>query len=97
MPEFLFQSVCVNGRKNGKQAAFMEATVGNKDMPAGVKSWWKIQDRLYGDERTDIAVESHTSFDFRERHSLTENCNRVTHAIIWLQTGHQGSTLSTEA
>jgi hypothetical protein len=75
----------------------MEATAGNKDMLAGVKSLWKIHDRLYGDERTGAAVESRTSFDFTERHSLTENCNRVTHGIIWSQTGHQGSTLSTKA
>ena len=61
MPEFLFQSFGVNGRRDGKQAAFMETTFGNKDMPVGMKSLWKLRDRLYGYERTGAAFESRTS------------------------------------
>jgi len=30
----------------------METAVGNKDMQVGMKSHWKITERLYGDNRT---------------------------------------------
>jgi peptidoglycan hydrolase-like amidase len=62
-----------------------------------MKSLWKLREHLYGDERTIAAFESRTPFDFTERHSLTEICKRVTHGIIWSQTGHQGRTLPTNA
>ncbi len=50
--KYLLQSFGVNGRRDGKHAVCMETAVGNKDMQVGVKSHWKIPERLYGDNRT---------------------------------------------
>jgi len=50
--EYLLQSFGVNGRRDGKHAVFMKATVGNKDMQVRMKSQWGIPERLYGYNRT---------------------------------------------
>ena len=52
MSKYLFYSFGVDGRRNGKQAVFMKAAVGNQDMQVGVKPQWKIPECLYGGHRT---------------------------------------------